>query len=113
MGRVYFAHSLGTLFLIAVTGIVGYVLRVQLALALLALSRLPALRPVWKVQTQIPKPLRVFCGIAAPSVLAYTLTPYLSRVFQGYGYPIYLVTVTIGTIVAFFFFAKPPREFAK
>jgi hypothetical protein len=106
-------HSIGTLLLMGAMTVLFVILRQPLAAMLQAIGRLPGLRPVWTVMASLPRPLRLLGGLAVPFILAYLMTPFLSGIFAGYGFMVNAVSVVINTVVAYFFFAKPPRGLAQ
>lgn len=83
-------------------------LRRTVAAALFRVASLPVFRPVWMITGGLPQGLRKLLGIAVPAFVAYKITPGLSRAFEGTGYLVFVVALSLSTFIAIFFFAPTP-----
>lgn len=113
IGRGIFQHSLGTLLLLAATGVVFYFFRSVLAMALQAFDRLPFLRPIWELHVKTSRRLRIAGGVLAPILIGFLLTPILSWVLRGSGFAVSLVCIAVNTIIAHLFFGPAPTRYIR
>jgi len=107
-----FSHTATLVLLLVVVSVMMCVLRRHVAACLLSMDRWTVLRPFWRVQSQVPKALRIPGAIVAPIVVALLITPSLNRMLQGNGFLVFVFVLAVNTVVAHLILAAPPPELA-